>query len=223
MDLQRRYYLLLGDLKQSTQTVEGQDPVAIGRLVEAVADLSAAYAGELVQDMEVNYGDEFAGLFHAPDVLYDVIDRLRHELRGIASFRVAIAYGRIGHAARTMTQMGGPAFQMADEALTALKAQDMFADWQVGDALENLTLTAIANAADSFRRNMTDYQYDVFRYLSAGLSQTEIARKLGKFDQSVSTAARRGHADVALALDKTIRERLAALRTGDPDDAVSDD
>lgn len=221
MDLQRRYYLLLGDLKQSTRTVEGQAPVAIRKLVETVSELSGTFADELVLDMEVNYGDEFAGLFHRPAALYDVIDRLRHELRGIAGFRVAIAYGRIGHAASTMTQMGGPAFQMANDALIDLKKSDAFARWQIGGELENLTLTALTNAADSFRQNMTDYQYEVFRYLSEGLSQTETARALGKFDQSVSTAAKRGHTDVALALDKTIRQRLAALQTGEADHAGS--
>lgn len=219
MDIQRPYYLILGDLKRSTQPDGKIATAAINRLVQAVSQVSQNYAADLVLPMEVNYGDEFAGLLQTPARIYDIIDYLRDILRGITEFRVAIAYGHVGNATDTLTQMGGAVFQTANDALLDLKKRDVFCEWHLGSALEGQTLTVLANAANSLRQNMTDYQYEVFRFLRSGMSQIDIARRLQKFEQSVSTAAKRGQADLALELDLTLRQRLEALKEGAPDHA----
>ncbi len=211
MDNQTEYYLLLGDLCDSTG-LEGEKAEAVSRILrEALAHWSDVCARDLAAGLDLNYGDEFTGLFLRPARIYDIIDGLRTALHGLAGFRFVLAYGRIGAASPLTRQMGGPVFVTANDALKRLKIEGRFAEVAIGHALSDATLTALIEAANTLREEMTDYQFEVFSLLKSGLSQKDIARRLGKFDQSVSDAAKRGHTELVIALDAAIGAQLAVL------------
>lgn len=208
MDIDRAYVLLLGDLKGSTDLEAGPSDAAFESLNVAIDKLTERFRGELVLGLEVNYGDEFAGLFRSAIPVYDVIDALRSMLHDQVSFRVAVARGRVGHVSDSLTRLGGPVFRQANDSLEHLKRRGLFADWQVGTSLTNRTLTALTETSQTLRSEMTTYQYQVFRKLAEGHSQIDIAKCMNKHPQSVSNAAKKGHATLAIQVDELIRDHL---------------
>lgn len=211
MDNQTDYYLLLGDLRASTE-LEGERAEAVTRILrEELARWSEACADDLVAGLDLNYGDEFAGLFSRPAPVYQIVDALRSALWGLSGFRFVLARGRIGSASAATSQMGGPVFVTANNALRRLKTRGRFAHFETGHPLADQALTALVEAAHTLRGEMTAYQLEVFALLKSGLPQTEIASRLGKFDQSVSDAAKRGHAELVIELDAAIEAQLEAL------------
>jgi len=211
MDNQTDYFLLLGDLAGSTGLSGEGAEAAMATLKVELARWTEHCADELVAGLDLNYGDEFAGLFTSPRRIYEITDGLRDALRGQVAFRFVLARGRIGVASDQTSQMGGPVFVTANDALKRLKIEGRFAQVVSQDPLADQTLTVLIEAAHQLRLEMTDYQYDVFQQLRAGRSQRAIAKALGKFEQSVSDAAKRGHAELVITLDRAIRSNLAAL------------
>ncbi|MEM7767093.1 MAG: hypothetical protein AAF253_06355 [Pseudomonadota bacterium] len=211
MDNRADYFLLLADLKRSTDLDAAGSARLFGRLNQALTDWSDACSGDLLAGLDLNYGDEFAGLFVRPNRIYEVVDGVRDALRGYGRFRVAIARGRIGAVSEDTSQMGGPVFKLANDALSSLKSRGQFAQWVLGNPLIDETLSVLTEAGNTLREDMTDYQYRVFQHLRDGTSQREIAAQLGKFEQSVSDAAKRGHADLALQIDQAIDAHLRSM------------
>ena len=202
-------YLLLADLTASTR-LEPQAAYDTMHILTTTLDDINAHATGLQAPLEINYGDEFAGLFHRLADVYDVVSRVRHELRGLAAFRFVAAKGRIAYPAGSIRQMGGPVFRTANDALGQLKSSGRFAAWKVGAQLLNAALDTITNLSHVLISDMTDYQYDIYVRLQDGKSQTEIASALGKYDQAISKAIKRSQADLVIDAEATLRDQLVA-------------
>lgn len=166
---------------------------------------------DVVYPLEVNYGDEFAGLFSTPRQLNRITSDLRDVLRPHGAFRFVVAYGRVGFAGGTIREMGGPVFEAAAHALSDLKKARQYGDWQVGTSATNLALNAMTNAACTLVAEMTDYQHAVFLAQKAGLSGQEIAEKLSKNPRSVSNAKKTGHAKTVIQLEAAMDALLKHL------------
>lgn len=209
MDNRRDYYLLLADIKGSSDLTAQANTALMARLIPALEAQNDAHSADLAYPLEINYGDEFAGLFSNPRAIYQIVTTIRAALRGLASFRFVVAHGRIGFAGQTIREMGGPVFDTAASALSDLKKKKSFARWIMGQNTTRLSLDALTNGAHSLLQDMTDYQYDVFRLQSAGLKGVEIAKALSKDPRSVSNAKKTGHAKTAIALEQAIHSILA--------------
>lgn len=217
MDNQSDYYLLLADLTASTNLLPSQSSEVLQALDKTLKQMNTDLREQLVAPLEINYGDEFAGLFSTPDPIYDLVDAVRHSLRNLATFRFVVAHGRIGYASGPIRQMGGPVFKEASIALIDLKRTGRFADWRFADALSNATLNMLTNTSHVLIEEMTDYQYHVYRSLRRGGSQTDIAATLGKYEQSISKAVQRSHAALVIDTEAILAERLlehAKVRAG---------
>ena len=214
MRLDQDYYLLLGDLHGSTRLAPAQSDAAMTTLKQELAHWSAVGRSDLVLPLQVNYGDEFAGLFRTPRLIHDVVAGLRAALHGQVGFRFVAAKGRIGHVSDRLSEVNGEIFKRASEALSRMKSKGRFARWLIASEAENVVLDALSEAAHALRSDLTDYQREVLQHLSMGLSQADIAQALDKLPQSVSDAVRRGHLNVVLELDALIRARLQALAGG---------
>ncbi|MEO0465338.1 MAG: SatD family protein [Pseudomonadota bacterium] len=208
MDNETNYCLLLADLAASTDLHPEVAHQALGILSTTIDDVNQTYRPALVSPLEVNYGDEFAGLFVGPGHIYEIVDLIRHNLREVAQFRFVVCVGRIGYAGGSIRQMGGPVFKDASDSLDRLKKTGRLANWRIGDVLANATLDALTNTSHAMIEAMTDYQYDVYRLLRAGVAQTEIAKTLGKYEQSVSKAVQRSHADLVIDTENALIHRL---------------
>ncbi len=187
------------------------------QLLPQLARQNQRLMSELIYPLEVNYGDEFAGLFATPRALYQVVADVRDALRGIATFRFVTARGRIGYAGASVREMGGPVFETASHALTQLKKQRQFSDWQISDPATNLALTALTNSAAALIDEMTPYQHIVYMFQKAGLKGTEIAEKLSKNPRSVSNAKKTGHSKTVIQIEQAVNAILAKAADGHAD------
>ena len=210
MDVRHPYYLLLADMQGSSSLSPEMSTALMQRLLAVLQVQNTLNAGALAYPLEVNYGDEFAGLFTAAAPIAATVTAVRAALRGVSRFRFVVAHGRIGYAGASVREMGGPVFETASEALTALKKSGQFGRWLIGDETANIALDALTNAADSLLGEMTDYQYDVYRQQRAGLSGVEIAGVLGKDPRSVSKAKKTGHSATIIDIETAMEALLAA-------------
>jgi phosphoribosyl-ATP pyrophosphohydrolase len=211
MDNRSNYYLLLADLKASSRFSSEAGEATMSRLLPELEWQNQRAAKDLVYPLEVNYGDEFAGLFLRPALIQSIISEIRDMLRPVAAFRFVVACGRIGYASGTIREMGGPVFETAAIELNRLKKRKAHAAWFISNDATNAALSAMTNAAFSFVDEMTDYQHAVFLLQKAGLSGNEIAEKLGKDSRSVSNAKKTGHAKTVIQLETAMDAMLAQI------------
>lgn len=211
MTIDTDLFLLLADMENSTRQ-NAETAQRVGDILqEQLSHLSKIYKRDLYRPLELNYGDEIAGLFISPAPIYQIVSQLRHALRSYSSFRFVVARGRIGREAPSTSQMGGPVFEAANTALQQLKKDGEFSQWLVANEQMNAVLTAMSQASHAFITEMTDYQYDVYRLYETGMKQKDIAAQLGKFEQSISDAIKRGRAELVIKLDQSIQAMLADI------------
>ena len=211
MDNRTPFFLILGDIKGSVALSASQNTSMMEQLLAQLARQNQRLSTDIVHPLEVNYGDEFAGLFSTPRAFYQIVSDLRDALRGTAEFRFVTAHGRIGYAGKSVPEMGGPVFATASRALNLLKKKKRFSDWQISDAATNQALSAMTNAAADLIDDMTPYQHIVYMFQKAGLKGTEIAAKLGKDPRSVSNAKKAGRTDTIIQIERAMTATLAKL------------
>lgn len=214
MDADSEYFLLLADIKGSAGMLASDSESLMSQLLPQLARQNQRLRADLIYPLEVNYGDEFGGLFSSPRAFYQIVSDVRDALRGTAEFRFVTAYGRIGYAGGSLREMGGPVFETASRALTRLKKKKQFSDWQISDPATNQALTAMTNAAAALIDEMTPYQHIVYMFQKAGLKGTEIAEKLSKDPRSISNAKKTGHCGTVIQIEQAMAAMLANLVPG---------
>lgn len=211
MDNRTDYYLILADIKGSTDLTPEKSAAFMRQLLGQLDRQNQKHRSDIIYPLEVNYGDEFAGFFSNPRAFYQIISDIRDALRGTAEFRFVTAHGRIGYAGGTVREMGGPVFETASRSLSQLKKKRQFSAWQISDDATNLALTAMTNAAATLIDDMTPYQHIVYMFEKAGLKGTEIAEKLGKNPRSVSNAKKTGHSKTVIQIEHAMDAILALV------------
>ncbi len=211
MDTKRDYYLLLIDVRGSTRMVPKRLDRVMERLGTELPRINRRLGRDLTLGLRVSYGDEVAGLFASASRLYDAVAAVRDALHPDARLRFVVVKGRVAVASRDIRKVGGLAFKQADDAMERLKKQRGFARWFVGDPVTDAVLNSLTGMSNTLLEGMTAYQRQVYVLLGNGVSRKDAARKLRKYLQSVSTAARTGKADAVLEAAATIRAVLARL------------
>jgi len=219
MDTNREYFLLLVDIRDSTETPASKLEPAMERLRKELKRLRRRLRDDLELGLRVSYGDEVAGLFKTPAPLYDVVASFRDALYPEAHLRFVATRGRIAVVSRDIRAVGGPVFKEADAAMERLKRSKRYAAWHLGDPLLNAVLDSLTGTANALLEDMTRNQREVFGFVRQDLSRVEVAEKMGKSKQSVSSAAVRGNADLIVEAEDVIRQLLSRL--GQKDSVVS--
>jgi DNA-binding NarL/FixJ family response regulator len=211
MDRERPHCLILIDLRESTRLEPPQATRVMGRLEAALEEMNEDLGAVLAVPLTISYGDEVAGLLTSPVDLYDIASRVRDAAHPDARIRFVVARGMVGVPGADIRKVGGAVFKAASEAMQTVKAGRMFAAWQLGDPVLDAALTSLTGLTNALIEGMTAYQRRVFVLLRGGLPQKEIAARLGKLQQSVSDAVRRGSAELVLEGERAIRELLVRL------------
>ena len=216
MDADREYFLLLMDIRDSTEMSPEQSERAMGRLREELLRVNRRLQRDLALRLRMSYGDEIAGLFKSPPRLFDAVAAVRDVLYPDAAMRFVVTRGKIGVPTRDMRRVSGPAFKEADGVMGTLKSQNRFAAWRLGDALLDDVLDSLTRTSNALLEEMTDNQRKVFDLVRFGMKRVEIAEKLGKSKQAVSDAAVRGRVDLVVDAERAIRRVLEELGQGNP-------
>ncbi len=219
MDTKREYYLLLVDIRDSTEIPADELAPAMERMRKELQRLRRRFRDDLELGLRVSYGDEVAGLFKTPAPLFDVIAAIRDALYPDALLRFVVTRGRIALVSRDIRAVGGAVFKEADAAMERLKKSKRFAAWCLGDPLLDVVLDSLTGTANALLEGMTENQREVFDLVRQDLMRVEVADRLGKSKQSVSSAAVRGNADLVAEAETAICQILASL--SQPDSFVS--
>lgn len=209
MDPHCPYYLLLIDLKQSTDLTPGTADRIFAQLEETLEQLPETLEAPPILGPQISYGDEIAALFEQPNSIHQAILSIRRTLWPEAAFRFAVAWGHISRDHEDIRQVSGDIFKQANTLIERLKTDNAYGVWSLQDPVLSGALTALTATSHALLASMTAYQYEVYTLLSGGLSQKAIARKLGKYPQSVSDAVKRGYIEEVIQAENAIEPLLA--------------
>jgi hypothetical protein len=211
MDISKKYYLLLLDIKGSTRQALQDRQKLFETLEKEIQRLNGSLNPKPVLSLQISYGDEVAGLFDSPGNLYDAVDALRSCLFDKAEVRFVAVYGEIGVVSEDIRKIGGEIFKRADDLMRRLKRERGFCKWAAGDPFLDQLLTSLTEMSNTLLKNMTPYQHELYCRLKSGEAKTTIASTLKKHKQSVSNSVKRGGAELVLQAEETIRMTLERL------------
>ena len=209
------YYLLLTDVRSSTEAYPPGLQAAFDRLGQVLPKLNQRHREAMALPLSVNYGDEVSGLFISATPLYDVLSTIRDALYPDACLRFAATKGRIAIASHDIRQVGGSVFKDADAAIGRLKRKRLFCSWSFGHKVLDGVLTSLTELSNTLIEDMTDNQRGVFVLARGRLKGVEVAERLGVSSQAASSAAVRGRVDLVLDAELRIREVLTMV-DGEP-------
>ena len=140
----------------------------------------------LLADFTITVGDEFQGLLVRPEVLPELMWRLRDRLPGL-QFWTGVGFGGLdtGLEERAIG-MDGPAFHRAREALEVAHDDGLHGGVFSGFGGDDTILGGLARLLDWQRQGFTDAQREAVRHVRRGETQTEAAGEIGVSRQAVS-------------------------------------
>lgn len=212
MDLDTEYYLLLIDLKRSTELPNKELDKKMEEVEVALKQFNEEQTKTLVLPLSVSYGDEVAGLFHHPGGIYKIISGLRELLHPLTGIRFVVAKGKIGRQSEDIRQVGGKIFKTASRAMENLKAENGYCSWVTGEVTRDKNLTALCELSNLLVEKMSNYQRRVYNLLKEGKTQKAAATELGKYTQSIWNAAQAGKAEYIIAAEKVIALNLEEIK-----------
>lgn len=213
----RYMYVLVGDL------VASREAEARHRLTEqietALASVNGKYARDWLAELETTRGiDEISGVLRRADNAFEVVVDLNTAVWP-QRFRFGFAAGMIdvvGHS-RKASDMDGPAFHQAADALARAKARHQVMNLnlpqQAAETCRLLEETVrLHHTLMQGWKPKTARAVQVYRELpKERRRQAEVAGVLGLSQQAVSEAHRRAHLGKLLAVEKAVADWLAQL------------
>lgn len=163
------------------------------RLRNTCEVLNASYSALLFAEFDVLKGvDEFGGVFNTPVMLYQALDDLFEGLRP-QELRIGIGVGTVDVEADSVSEMDGPAFHRASEALLRAENADTYVEMNSGgdvrDPGEDL-FVATVHLVQTTKDEWTDRQREVVTLYEEMSSQSKVAKELGVSQPAVSKALR---------------------------------
>jgi len=204
MNLNTPYYLLLIDIINSTKIANEDFNLKMDLLENLLLKLNNNLKNDLVLPLSISYGDEVAGLFSTPENIFNAVIQIRKIFQPLTAIRFVVVKGLIARTSSDIRQVGGIIFKKANQAIEDLKSGNRCCSWQSEKLLLDKTLESLCGISDVVLRDMSEYQRNVFDLLQEGLTQKQIALKLGKFTQSVWDAIQRSKANYVIEAEKTM-------------------
>lgn len=177
---------VIGDLAASRDLGADRRRSVQGRLGELVEELNRELEASLLARLTITLGDEFQGVLSDPGVLPDLTWRLAV---GLPEMRIWTGVGRGAIETELREEavgMDGPAFHRARAALEAAKASRRHGGVFEGFGDDDPVLGGLARLVDRLRADLTDAQVEAVDLARRGMTQREIAGRLGVTPQAVS-------------------------------------
>lgn len=177
---------LIGDLAASRELGAGRRRGVQERLDELLAELNREFEASLLARLTITLGDEFQGVLSDPGVLPDLTWRLAV---GLPEMRIWTGVGRGAIETELRNEavgMDGPAFHRAREALDEAKTSRRHGGVYEGFGDDDPVLGGLARLVDRLRADLTDAQVEAVDLARRGMTQRDVAERLGVTPQAVS-------------------------------------
>jgi hypothetical protein len=156
------------------------------RFAQLIVDLNREYRKKIASKFVITLGDEFQGLLKSATVIPDLLWRLEEDLPQ-REFRVGVGLGTLDTPLQKYAiNIDGPALHTARAAIEhAKKARVLGGVFRGFGELDDI-LTGIGSLLWFQRSRWTESQRNIASLLRKGMSQIEVAGKLGIKRQVVS-------------------------------------
>ncbi len=181
----QRYLAVIADMVGSREVPRSQRGALQKKFGDLIARLNLDYRKAIAAKFVITLGDEFQGLLRSATVIPELIWRL--EDFPACQFRVAIGLGTLDTPLQKYAiNIDGPALHIARTAIESAKKTNALGGVFRGFGDLDEILNGMARLLWFQRSQWTNSQRKIVSLLRQGMSQTEVARKLGIKKQVVS-------------------------------------
>jgi len=207
----KKVAVVIGDLIRSKKM---KNRAKIQRKLKKVLEkINRAHGDSILAQLVVTRGDEFEGALKDAKACHDIFEDIEQSLYPIG-IRGGIGVGEIDtEFSEVVTEMDGPAFHRAREALEGVKEKKSGLLIRSGDKELDETLNPILHLLWAVRSGWTDRQREVINfYLSHGApTHAEVARHFGVSQPAVTKILLAAHAKAVGDVREFLIRRLSAL------------
>ncbi|MHB8217246.1 MAG: SatD family protein [Candidatus Sulfotelmatobacter sp.] len=181
-----RYVAVIADMVGSRSMARSQRRVLQQRFARLIVNLNRDYRKTTASKFVITLGDEFQGLLVSATIIPDLLWRLEQDLPQ-RQFRVGVGLGTLDTPLQKYAiNIDGPALHTARAAIEhAKKARSLGGVFRGFGELDDI-LTGIGSLLWFQRSHWTESQRNIASFLRKGMSQSEVAVKLGIKRQVVS-------------------------------------
>lgn len=184
-----RLIAVIGDMVQSRALSAHDRARAQREFTELVKLLNQRFRRGIASKFVVTIGDEFQGLLHTAEVIPELIWTVEADYAA-RQIRMGVGFGVLHTPIQTRAlNIDGPVLHQARAAITLARDKRMLGGVFMGFGEHDVILTGFAQVLRHVRSNWTARQREVVGMLREGLTQAEIAEKLGVSKQAVSDHA----------------------------------
>lgn len=211
----KRSTAFIGDLSGSRDLAREQRKKVQDRLTELVEGLNSDFDGALLSRFTVTLGDEFQGLLSEPEVIPEILWRLRRDLSSVEIW-TGIGLGTLDTALREdAIGMDGPVFHRAREGVDRARREGIHGGVFVGFGSDDPILTGLARLLDHERSSFSPAQLEAMDGVRSGMSQSSIAIEAGVTPQAISKRLRTAGWDVYQMGEQALRILLGRYATSE--------
>lgn len=199
----KRYCVVIGDLVASKKMMN-RDQVQKD-LLWVVERVNRRFKPNMVAPFEITRGDEIAAVFfkaspvnRAINIFFDTYP---------SEIRFGVAFGILSTSLdllKTSSEIDGPGFYEADEALEEVRRAKRWVSFRLGDSFFDRTLTTLKNLIMTLQHSWTPRQREICRLYKEMGNQTKVAEKLNISQQAVAKSLRISLWDEYVEGEKTI-------------------
>lgn len=209
----KRSTAFIGDLSGSRNLAKGQRQQIQDRLSGLVEGLNSDYRGALLSLFTVTLGDEFQGLLSDPEVIPEILWRLRRDLPTVEIW-AGVGFGTLDTALKERAiGMDGPVFHRARKGVDRAREDDIHGGVFVGFGDDDVVLTGLARLLDHQRSSFSPAQLEAMEGVRSGHSQSEIAADAGVTPQAISKRLRTAGWEVYRMGEEALRALLDRYET----------
>ena len=180
---------LIGDMVQSRALSANDRAKAQREFAGLVKLLNQRFRKSTASKFVVTIGDEFQGLLHTAEVIPELIWTVEADYAA-RQIRMGVGAGVLHTPIQASAlNIDGPVLHEARAAITFARDKRMLGGVFKGFGEQDAVLTGYAQVLRFMRSNWTDRQREVVGLLREGLTQVEIAERLGVSKQAVSDHA----------------------------------
>lgn len=210
-----RLIALIGDMVQSRALSANDRAKAQREFAGLVKLLNQRFRKSTASKFVVTIGDEFQGLLHTAEVIPELMWTVEADYAA-RQIRMGVGAGVLHTPIQSSAlNIDGPVLHEARAAITFARDKRILGGVFKGFGEHDAALTGYAQVLRFMRSNWTDRQREVVGLLREGLTQVEIADRLGVSKQAVSDHAVAAGGD-AYRLGETGWRQALRTATGIP-------